>query len=282
MYSYYMSTRCIILCISKSINQIAHQEACRPTSIPCLVHATFRHGWTRGPRPSPLRPSTASLLGAGYPGKSPTDLANTPWFLEDPSTRKLMDRKRHRSSAPPASSSNPLARGKLPSTDRRLSFELPHSHKGTRTRMVLAGVSTAPAVASDGLTMPGATPVPQEPPRKVRDFATPREQRDFLTPLPFVPAGQSLRRAFIKHFGGLRGMDPASFDEVRKVAKNGYNQAHDAHFLRFRTDFLTHSPLPRFNAAPHPSSHTSTSRKLGRSLSLFQMYKGLSNIRLFT
>jgi hypothetical protein len=42
-------------------------------------------------------------------------------------------------------------------------------------------------------------------------------------------------------------MDPASFDEVWKVAKNGYNLAHDAHFLRFRTDFLTHSDLPRFN-----------------------------------
>ena len=42
-------------------------------------------------------------------------------------------------------------------------------------------------------------------------------------------------------------MDPASFDEVWKVSKNGYNLAHDAHFVRFRADFLTHSPLPRFN-----------------------------------
>ena len=183
----------------------------------------------------------------GFPGEGPTDLANIPWFLKDPSTRSLRDRKRHRSSAPPAATIKPRARGGRPSTDRKLSFALSHGHTKTRSRIGRAGVGIAPAVAGDRLTTPGATPVPQASPRKVRDFATPREQRDFLTPLPFVPAGQSLRRAFIKHFGGLRGMDPASFDEVWKVAKNGYNQAHDAHFVRFRTDFLTHSPLPRFN-----------------------------------
>jgi hypothetical protein len=42
-------------------------------------------------------------------------------------------------------------------------------------------------------------------------------------------------------------MDTASFDEVWKVAKNGYNQAYDAHFLRFQEDFLTHSSLSSFN-----------------------------------
>jgi hypothetical protein len=42
-------------------------------------------------------------------------------------------------------------------------------------------------------------------------------------------------------------MDTASFDEVWKVAKNGYNQAHDAHFKRFREDFLTHRPVSSFN-----------------------------------
>ena len=172
----------------------------------------------------------------GFPGEGPTGLVNTPWFLEDTSTRNLLERKRHRPSAPPAVPSDPRARGQLSSTDRRLSFERPHGRRGTRTSIAVAG----------GVT-PAATPVPQELPRQVPDFATPREQRDFLTPLPLVPAGQSLRRAFIKHFGGLRGMDPASFEEVWKVAKNGYNQAHDAHFSRFRTDFLTHSPLPRFN-----------------------------------
>lgn len=42
-------------------------------------------------------------------------------------------------------------------------------------------------------------------------------------------------------------MDPASFDEVWKVSKNGYNPAQDAHFLRFQADFLTHSSPLRFN-----------------------------------
>jgi integrase len=42
-------------------------------------------------------------------------------------------------------------------------------------------------------------------------------------------------------------MDPASFDEIWKVTKNGYNKAFDPHFQRFRADFLTHSPATRFN-----------------------------------
>jgi hypothetical protein len=41
-------------------------------------------------------------------------------------------------------------------------------------------------------------------------------------------------------------MDAASFDEVWKVAKNGYNKSHDAHFRRFHTDFLAHSPPSNF------------------------------------
>jgi hypothetical protein len=72
-------------------------------------------------------------------------------------------------------------------------------------------------------------------------FSTPREQRDFLTHLPFVSTDRSLRQEFIKHFGGLRGMDSASFDEIWKVTKNGYNKAYDPHFLRFRADFFTQS-----------------------------------------
>ena len=173
----------------------------------------------------------------GFPGEGPSVPVTTPWFLEDSSIRNLIDRKRHRSSAPPDAPSFPPARGQLPSTGRQLSFEGPNGRTGARTH----------TRSADKLPAPNSTPVPQELPLQVRDFATPREQRDFLTPLPSVPAGQSLRQAFIKHFGGLRGMDPASFDEVWKVAKNGYNLAHDAHFLRFRTDFLTHSDLPRFN-----------------------------------
>ena len=41
-------------------------------------------------------------------------------------------------------------------------------------------------------------------------------------------------------------MDSASFDEVWKVAKNGYNKSHDAHFRRFHTDFLAHSSPSNF------------------------------------
>jgi hypothetical protein len=164
----------------------------------------------------------------GFPGEGPTDLTPKPWFLEDASTQSLRDRKRRRDSLLAASAHTLPAALAAPPTDRRLSFETPSDRK------------------SDPVPK-GPTPVPQNPSCQVRDFATPREQRDFLTPLPSVPAGKSLRQAFIKHFGGLRGMDPASFDEVWKVAKNGYNRAHDAHFLRFRTDFLTHGDLPRFN-----------------------------------
>jgi len=91
------------------------------------------------------------------------------------------------------------------------------------------------------------TPVPREHLPQVTVFSTPREQRDLLNPLPFVSAARSLRQEFIKHFGGLRGMDPASFDEIWKVTKNGYNRAFDPHFQRFRADFLTHSPATRFN-----------------------------------
>jgi hypothetical protein len=41
-------------------------------------------------------------------------------------------------------------------------------------------------------------------------------------------------------------MDAASFDEVWKVAKNGYNKSHDAHFRRFHTDFLAHRSPSNF------------------------------------
>jgi hypothetical protein len=42
-------------------------------------------------------------------------------------------------------------------------------------------------------------------------------------------------------------MDAASFEEVWKAAKNGYNEASDAHFLRFHADFLQHSQASKFH-----------------------------------
>jgi hypothetical protein len=42
-------------------------------------------------------------------------------------------------------------------------------------------------------------------------------------------------------------MEPASFTEFWKAAKNGYNRAHDAHFRRFHTDFLAHNKASQFH-----------------------------------
>jgi hypothetical protein len=42
-------------------------------------------------------------------------------------------------------------------------------------------------------------------------------------------------------------MDAASFEEVWKAAKNGYNKAQDAHFLRFHADFVAHSRANKFH-----------------------------------
>ena len=42
-------------------------------------------------------------------------------------------------------------------------------------------------------------------------------------------------------------MDAASFEEVWKVSKNGYNTAQDAHFVRFQTDFLSRNPRNKFH-----------------------------------
>jgi hypothetical protein len=111
----------------------------------------------------------------------------------------------------------------------------------TRSPSSLAGTRLSASTRID------TTPTPREHLSQVPVFHTPREQRDLLNPLPFVSATRSLRQEFIKHFGDLRGMDPASSDEIWKVTKNGYNKAHDPHFQRFCADFLTHSPSIRFN-----------------------------------
>jgi hypothetical protein len=42
-------------------------------------------------------------------------------------------------------------------------------------------------------------------------------------------------------------MDAASFEEVWKSSKNGYNKAQDAHFQRFHADFLAHSQAANFH-----------------------------------
>ena len=212
-------------------------------------------GWAHFEAPSPIVSIFASSKSfdstRGFPGEGPSGPAPTPWFLEDTSMRHSYDRKR-RFSEPRLEAT--IAR----SEGRRLTFESPHQprpsspvgtggrrHSNTALGHFLRSQDLAKAKASS--TRSAITPVPRELSPQVPVFSTPREQRDFLTPLPFVSADRSLRQEFIKHYGGLRGMDSASFDEIWKVAKNGYNKAHDPHFLRFRTDFLTHSPSIRFN-----------------------------------
>ena len=177
----------------------------------------------------------------GFPGEGPSGSAPVPWFLADSSTATLRDRKRRLSDRP----------------DRQLSFEgvapertlrasVGRSNQAdTKLGRFLQSRSRGAHVAE--AAKPDTTPVPRGHSPQVPVFSTPREQRDFLNPLPFVSAARSLRQEFIKHFGGLRGMDPASFDEIWKVTKNGYNKAFDPHFQRFRADFLTHSPPIRFN-----------------------------------
>ncbi len=211
---------------------------CQPDALPLWVDSLLAHESVA---------AVDTVLSAhlfdstrGFPGEGPTDLTPKPWFLEDASTQSLRDRKRRRAGALIATPHTLPASLPAPPTDRRLSFESPLNRNDTRVTRLAVG---SPLIWNRA----SPTPVPTEPSPQVPAFTTPREQRDFLTPLPPVPAGQSLRRAFIKHFGGLRGMDPASFDEVWKVSKNGYNPAQDAHFLRFQADFLTHSSPLRFN-----------------------------------
>jgi hypothetical protein len=165
----------------------------------------------------------------GFPGEGPTGSAPAPWFLADSSTATLRDRK-----PPTARTANSPSRGYPWSARPALGLV------GTTAR-------TRSLVGTTEAAKPNTTPVPQEHLPQVTVFSTPREQRDFLNPLPFVSAARSLRQEFIKHFGGLRGTDPASFDEIWKATKNGYNKAFDPHFQRFRADFLTHSPSIRFN-----------------------------------
>ena len=212
-------------------------------------------GWAGSKAPNPI----VSILASGkrfdstrgFPGEGPSGPAPTPWFLDDTSTRHPHDRKRR--------FSEPRLEPTIVQTEaRRLAFGSSHLPRhaspvghGSRRRSDTAlgrFLRTQDLAGDKALATPrDITPVPRESAHQVPVFSTPREQRDFLTPLPVVSAGRSLRQEFIKHFGGLRGMDSASFDEIWKVTKNGYNKSHDPHFLRFRTDFLTHSPPTRFN-----------------------------------
>jgi hypothetical protein len=101
-------------------------------------------------------------------------------------------RKRRRASALLATPHTLPAALPAPPTDRRLSFGSPLNRKVARVTRLALGSHLSGNRASP-------TPVPKESCPQVPAFTTLLEQRDFLTPL--VPAGQSLWRAFINHFG---------------------------------------------------------------------------------
>ena len=185
----------------------------------------------------------------GFPGEGPHDPPGTPWFLTTSKTRVNGDRKRLFS--------------RVESAERRLVFDgassVPSNHRSGDTalgRFLKAhrhgrGLDAAaqfatPAVTPNTTTL-DTTPVPRSASPAPLAFACPREALEFTHPLPPVPAGTSLRRTFICHFGGLNGMDAESFEEVWKVAKNGYNNAYDAPFLRFHADFVAHHPAGKFH-----------------------------------
>ena len=186
----------------------------------------------------------------GFPGEGPPAIIATPWFLAAVTTRELIESKRRKLDG--------VAATPVP-TDRRLDFGPTASQHPRGTARAIPGLADtalgrflkaqrgrAPSLPGPSPDGTGATPVPHVPHPTAPAFACLRELQDFRNPLPPVPAGESLRRTFICHFGGLHGMDAASFEEVWKAAKNGYNKAQDAHFLRFHGDFVAHSKASKF------------------------------------
>ena len=187
----------------------------------------------------------------GFPGEGPEGKASIPWFLAVTTTRDLVDGKRRKLESGAAT---------IPPTTRRLDFGAPF-RRAPASGLPLGPPQADTALARflkarNGCSTPspllapaasGDTPVPRLPSRPTPAFACLRELQDFTNPLPPIPAGASLRKAFIIHFGGLHGMDAASFADVWRAAKNGYNQAHDAHFRRFHADFLAHNPADQFH-----------------------------------
>ncbi len=142
----------------------------------------------------------------GFPGEGPTGSTTEPWFLADSSTATLRDRKRRLSDRPDRQLS---CGGVSPERTPRAKAG-PRNRADTKLGRFLQSRNQGAHLAE--AAKPDATPVPRKPLPQVQVFHTPREQRYLLNPLPFVSAARSLRQEFIKHFGGLRGMDPASFD----------------------------------------------------------------------
>ena len=154
----------------------------------------------------------------GFPGEGPPGIVATPWFLAAVTTRDLIDVKRRRLDG---------AASRAAPTDRRLDFGAVSSRPSRGAapsslgqadtalgRFLKAHTGRALSLSSPPPDASGTTPVPRVPTPTAQAFACLRELQDFRNPLPPVPAGESLRRSFICHFGGLHGMDAASFEEV--------------------------------------------------------------------
>jgi hypothetical protein len=221
-------------------------------------------GWDppheRGSQATPDLPGLDDRFDStrGFPGEGPGGVGARPWFLTCITTRDLVDAKRQRlSGAVPAAGRAPTFRPFVPQTGRRLVFRdtvpPPLESEGRSTVVRSKTASGRFPLAQRTRAGPshdsscGKTPVPRAPSPRHPAFACLRELQDFTHPLPPVPAGESLRMAYIRHFGGSHGMDAASFEEVWKVSKNGYNKAQDVHFARFQADFLQHNPRNKFH-----------------------------------
>ena len=178
----------------------------------------------------------------GFPGEGPPRPIDIPWFLTSVTTRDIVDAKRRRLTGSSAAAA-PAAR-RLDFITTKTGSARPDTALGRFLKARKERIATTSATG--GPDPVGLTPVPRMTPPQAPAFACLRELQDFTNPLPPVPAGDSLRRTFIRHFGGLHGMDAASFEEVWKSSKNGYNKAQDAHFQRFHADFLTHGKPGKF------------------------------------
>ncbi len=211
----------------------------------------------------------------GFPGEGPEGISSTPWFFTATTTRGLVDSKRRRVAGEAAT---------IQSTIRRLDFRtvirgslagngifVPCRADTALGRFLKARMERAVSPPDLAPIVKGDTPVPRVSSPLAPALSCARELRDFTHPLPSIPAGDSLRRTFTRHFGGLHGMETASFEEVWKAAKdaasmpcnppkcrmnvrrkespagNGYNNASDAHFQRFHADFLQHNQASRFH-----------------------------------
>ncbi len=162
----------------------------------------------RGPQevPDQAGPDDRFDSTRGFPGEGPAGTIDTPWFLASKTTRGIVDIKRRRLDNTTMT---------VAPTIRRLVFSTPPLRVPASTGH-RAPIQTDTALARflkahRGRTNPsprleevvsGDAPVPLPPAPPAPVFACLRELQDFTNPLPPIPADESMRKAFILHFGG--------------------------------------------------------------------------------